>query len=203
MNKIALLALNLLIIISFNANAQNGPSEAFSKSYTYEYNKEYNKAISALSTHYDNESYEVNLRLGWLHYAAGEYPKSLNYYQTAVKLKPKSIEAKLGLVYPAAALQNWEEVIDQYENILKIDQQNSTANFKLAEIYFYRKDFNKAINYVLTVQNLYPFDYSSNVLAGKIQIGLGKISEAKVSLKKALLYDPTSAEVKTLLEKLE
>lgn len=177
-------------------------SDAFSKSYTYEASKEYTKAISSLTSVYDANSYTINLRLGWLNYLAGEYIKSMSYYKKASLVETKSIESRLGCVYPASALGNWDEVIKIYSEILTIDPQNSSVNYRMAYIYYVRKDYEKAVNYLSKVLALYPFDYDSNYLLGQIYVIQGKIIEAKTHLKKALEYNPTSSDVKNLMEKL-
>ncbi len=197
------LHLLLLIILSANLSfAQTDLSKAFSESYQYEYTKDYAKAISSLDKFYDANSYEINLRLGWLSYANGDYLKSQNYYKNAIKIKPSSIEAKLGYAYPTSALDNWEDIIKTYNSILALDPNNYTVNSRMASIYYYRKDFEKAKTYADKVGAQYPFDYTNNLLLGKIYVSLGKVSLAKEHLNKALLYDPTSSEVLELLKTL-
>ncbi len=202
MIKQAIISVFLTTVAITAAYSQTAMSEAFSASYTHEHNQEYAQAIQVLSNHYSKSSYEVNLRLGWLYYLNGDYIKSQTYYSNAIALKPKSIEALLGYIYPAAALQNWNDVSAKYKAIVSIDPNHSTANYRLAEIHFYKKEFSTAEKYVKRVQATYPFDYSANLLAGKIQISLGKITEAKKSLNAALLYDPTSEDAKVLFDKL-
>jgi len=182
--------------------AQTNQSKAFTESYTFEYNKDYGNAISALDKVYKVDSYEINLRLGWLTYLNGDYPKSQAFYKTAIKLQPKSIEAKLGYVYPTSAMQNWEDIIKTYNDILAIDASNYTVNYRMSVIYFLRKDFGKANLYAKKVKSLYPFDYKINLLLGKISIGLGKINTAKTYLNSALLYSPSSKIVTELLKTL-
>lgn len=182
--------------------SQTNVNEAFSKSYTYENDKDYAKAISVISAVYDANSYTMNLRLGWLNYLAGEYPKSQNYYQKAIALESKSIEARLGYIYPTSAMENWDNVIKMYYDILTIDPNNTVVNYRLASIYSYRKEYTKAASYAEKVTMLYPFDYDANYLLGYIYIGLGKIKEAKINLNRALQYNPSSTEVKTLLDKI-
>ena len=97
---------------------------AFSSSYASEKAGEHTKAIEELKKIYDTESYEINLRLGWLSYQAGLFTESMAYYQKAIALRPFAIEAKLGFVYPASAKGNWEQLRTQYVEILKIDPQN-------------------------------------------------------------------------------
>ncbi|MBL1232458.1 MAG: tetratricopeptide repeat protein [Flavobacteriales bacterium] len=176
--------------------------EAFSKSYLYESDKDYSQAISVIFTVYDVNSYTMNLRLGWLNYLAGEYIKSQGFYKKAIALESKSIEARLGYVYPTSAMENWDDVIKTYNEILSIDPYNSTVNYRMASIYSYRKEYVKAAAYAEKVVTLYPFDYDSNYLLGHIYISLGKIKEAKICLIRALHYNPSSIEVKTLLDKI-
>jgi tetratricopeptide (TPR) repeat protein len=195
------LFLALVFTVQFSF-AQTELSKAFSESYQHEYNKDYAKAISSLDKFYDANSYEINLRLGWLSYSNGDYLKSQNYYKNAIKIKPSSIEAKLGFAYPTSALENWEDIIKTYNSILAIDPNNYTVNTRMASIYFYRKDFEKAKNYAEIVGKQYPFDYSINLLLGKINVSLGKVTIAKEHLNKALLYNPSSTEVLELLKTL-
>lgn len=197
----------VITIISFSfwgivAVGQTTTSEAFSKSYTYEVNKEYSNAIAAMNKVYSAESYSINLRLGWLNYLAGEYVNSQSYYKKAIGLEPKSIEARLGYAYPASAMENWNDVVKIYEEILAIDVNNSVVNYRMGSIFYYRKDYTKATNYLQRVLNLYPFDYDSNYLLGQIEIIQGKIKEAKIHLNRALEYNPSSSEVKKLLSTL-
>jgi len=195
----------LIIAISAIANfsfGQTVQSAAFSESYQFEYNKDYSKAISSIDNVYDANSYIINIRLGWLNYLNGDYLKSQAYYKTAIKLEPSSIEARLGYAYPLSALNNWEDVITIYNQILSIAPNNYIVNYRMSLIYFNRKDFEKSITYAQKIISQYPFDYDLNLLLGKINIGLGKIDTAKSVLNRALLYNPSSTEVIELIKTL-
>ncbi len=192
----------VIILFATIATSQNSLTEAFSKSYEFEYNKDLSKAISALDKVYTTDSYEINLRLGWLYYSIEDYVKSINYYKNAVKKEPSSIEAKLGLAYPISAQEKWGELITLYKEILNLDPLNYTVNLRMATLYYYRKDFVKAASYGEKVSKLYPFDYSYNLILGKINLSLGNIIHAKEHLNAALLYDPTATEVLGLLKAL-
>lgn len=164
--------------------------DAFSSSYTLELKAEYNAAMAILKTVYDEKSYEINLRLGWLNYLAGLFTESSAYYQKAISLKPYSIEAKLGFAYPAAALGNLDQVIKQYQEILKIDPQNTIANYRMGSILYGKKEYADADKYLEKVVNLYPFDYDSNILYAWTQYRLGKFREAQVLFHKVLMIRP-------------
>jgi tetratricopeptide (TPR) repeat protein len=193
--QVSLLAISLLLICSVSLSAQNYTliQDAFSKSQAYESRGNFTDAIAAMKTVYQEDSYEINLRLGWVTYLAGLFTESSAYYQKAIKLKPYSIEAKFGFVYPASALGNWDQVINEYNEILAIDPQNSTANYRMGSIYYGRKDYAKAEKYLEKVVNLYPFDYDSLVLYAWTNLKLGKTREAQVLFNKVLMNRPKDA----------
>ncbi len=167
--------------------------EAFSSSYTLEKSGDYTKAIEALRKVYDEKSYELNLRLGWLTYMSGNFTESSAYYQKAIALMPYGIEARFGIVYPASALGNWDQVAAQYLEILKTDPQNTSANYKLGYIYYGKAEYSKALPYFEKNVNLYPFDYDSLLMFAWTNYRLGKLREAKILFNKALLNHPKDA----------
>jgi tetratricopeptide (TPR) repeat protein len=75
---------------------------------------------------------------------AKNYSESIQYYDKAISLKPYAIEARFGCVKPLSATENWERVKAQYLQILKIDPQNTTANYWLGVIYYNRKEYTNA-----------------------------------------------------------
>jgi tetratricopeptide (TPR) repeat protein len=164
--------------------------EAFAKSQEYEGRGNFADAITTIKSVYQEESYEINLRLGWLTYLGGLFTESSAYYQKAIKLKPYSIEAKLGFANPASALGNWDQVVAQYNEILSIDPQNTTVNYRMGSIYYGRKDYVKAEKYLEKVINLYPFDYDTMILFAWTNYKLGKLREAQVMFNKVLLNKP-------------
>ncbi len=186
-----------LICFSIQLKAQTSEmknvEDAFSSSYTLELKAEYNATMAILKTVYDEKSYEINLRLGWLNYLAGLFTESSAYYQKAISLKPYSIEAKLGFAYPAAALGNLDQVIKQYQEILKIDPQNTIANYRMGSILYGKKEYADADKYLEKVVNLYPFDYDSNILYAWTQYRLGKFREAQVLFHKVLMIRPNDS----------
>ncbi len=185
-------ATSLFFISIYTLHAQDFTvlQEAFSKSHAYESRGNFTDAIASLKKVYLEDSYEVNLRLGWVTYLAGLFTESTTYYQKAINLKPYAIEAKFGFVNPASALGNWEQVVAQYNEILRIDPQNTLANYRMGSIYYGRRDFGKAEKYLEKVVNLYPFDYDSMVLFAWTNLKLGKLREAQVMFNKVLLNKP-------------
>lgn len=195
-----------VILIAVSAHftiAQNETVNAFSSSYKFESYKQYNKAIEVLKTVYTIDSYEINVRLGWLNYLLGEYTEAEKHYKQAIVLEPKSIEGLLGLTYPQAAMVNWSSLTITYQRILKLDPMNKTANYRMGQILCGKKEYKKAENHIIKVCNFYPFDFDANVLMAEIKTKQGNISEAKRFYEKALLYNPDSIIILKALVKLQ
>ena len=199
------IAIALFVFIAYGAIAQDHDKtlEAFSNSYTFETEGEYSKAIDVLKQVYSEDSYALNLRLGWLNYMGGFFTDALAYYQKCMELKPLSLEAKFGYIYPASALGNWEQVKKQYNDILEIDPQNTLANYRLGSIYYGNEDYNTAIKYFEKVVNLYPFDYDGLLMYGWTNYYLGKFREAEVLFKQAMLNRPYDKSATEGLEKIK
>lgn len=187
-----LLPLSLVFVLGVSLNAQSFDEtvQAFKESYAAEADSNFAMAIQKMEQIYRDNSYELNLRLGWLNYLHQNYSKSSDYYQKSIKLLPYAFEAKLGYVLPEAAMGNWTKVMEVYEEILKVDPQNTLVNYRMGAIYYQRKDYQKAYHYLEKVVNLYPFDYDSSVLFAWTNFRLGKLRQAKVLFERALMIRP-------------
>ncbi|MBC8052788.1 MAG: tetratricopeptide repeat protein [Sphingobacteriaceae bacterium] len=164
--------------------------KAFSTSYSEELKVNYTSAVKAISSVYNEKSYEMNLRLGWLYYLLKNYTVSANYYQKAVNLKNKAIEARFGVVKPLASLESWDRVMEQYDAILKSDPQNVQARYWKGMIYYNRKQYELSKQQFVKVITLYPFDYDSNHMMGWACLMLGKKAEAKSFFSQTLMVKP-------------
>ncbi len=182
----------VFLFFSKSLMAQDYQTElkAFQESYLFEASGETQKAIAALKKVYRENSYEINLRLGWLSYQAGLFTESLAFYNKSINLKPLSIEAKFGYIYPASAMGNWDQVVNQYQKILKISPNNTVANHRLGLIYYGREEYDKAYKLFEKVVNLYPFDHDALLMFGWTNLKMHKVREAKVLFQKALLNTP-------------
>jgi len=179
-------------------------TSAFEASYTAEAAKDYDKAISLLKAPgiYNERLYEINLRLGWLYYEKKDYSNSEVYYKVASIDNPGSIEALLGFIYPTSAVENWAAVFETYQKILTIDPNHSLVNYRIALMYFYRKDYTNTEKHLKKVLDHYPFDFDCLLLMAQTKVASGKIFEAKTYYQRAQLYSPTNEEIKKALGKL-
>ena len=185
----------LAIILSANAKAQTSDEMilAFKNSYANEYKTNYTAAIADLQKVYKEESYESNLRLGWLQYLAKQYNASMDYYQKAIDLKKFSIEARLGYIKPANEAKSYDKAYAKYEEILKIDPYNATANYWVGITFYTLRKYDVAAKYFELVVNMYPFDYDSNHMLAWSYLNLGKMAEANILFTKALYTRPGDA----------
>ena len=190
----------LTVIILFAgftfANAQDKVIKAFEESYKLEKEGKSKDALEAMKSVYNEQSYGINLRLGWLAYLSGKFTESIAYYNNAIDKLPLSVEARLGIVLPLSAMGNWNQIIGHYNKILSIDPQNSLVNYRLGVIYYERKQYDKAESYLKKVINLYPFDHDTLLMLGWVKLQQGNYSHAKLLFNKALMANPADASAK-------
>lgn len=201
LKKITLaLSIGLSTLSTLSGQIPQTTLETFKESYSLEADGEYTEALNKIREVYDEGSYEINARLGWLAYMSGLFTESIAYYQKAISLKPYALEPRFGIVNPHAAIGNWNMVMSQYEKILDIDPQNTLANYRLGMIYYGQEEYEKAARSFEKVINLYPFDYDSLLMYAWCHLQMSKLREAEVLFNKVLLIDPDNA---SALEGLE
>ena len=193
LKKTFIAAFFILLVIRLQAQTNAVLQKAFRTSYADELNKNYVAAINDIYPYLSDNSYEVNIRLGWLHYLNKNYTASQSYYQKAISIKPGAIEAKFGYVKPLSFLQSWDKVLEQYLAILKIDPQNTQANYWAGVIYYNRKQYDAAIRCFKVVVTLYPFDYDGNHMLAWSNLMAGKKPDARPLFERALVIKPADA----------
>lgn len=193
MNKTIILWTMLLMAATSSAQGDAALQQAFKESYASEAEEKYAAAIQPLLKLYSEKSYEINLRIGWLYYLQKNYTTSRDHYRKAAGLKPYSVEARLGLAKPLAALESLDELLRTYEEILKIDPQQVTANYWAGVIQYNRKRYEPAARHFERLVNLYPFDYDANHMLGWTYLQLGRTAESRLLFQKALLIRPGDA----------
>ncbi len=154
---------------------------------------DYQKAIDKLLGIYkeNQNDYLINLRLGWLYNSIEKYKESREYYTKAVAASDKkSIEALLGLTLPLAAMNEWSLVKMTYNDILKIDNNNYTANLRLGQLTLNAGDYVSAKEFLEKAYNNYPSNYDPNLSLGYTYFYLGDKKKAENHLKNALMFSP-------------
>lgn len=181
-----------LLWLSLGAQGQYSDAvlKAFESSYTAEKGGDFKKAASLLKNGYQENSYEFNLRLGWLTYNAGEFAESERYYRKALEILPYSEEARHGLILPLTARGKWNEVIAIYEKILENSPGSTVALYRLGMVHYNRKEWSQAARHFQKVVDLYPFHYDGLLMLAWTSLQLGKTREARILFNKVLLYSP-------------
>jgi tetratricopeptide (TPR) repeat protein len=192
--------ITFLLCLNLSSQSNSAINQAFSKSYTLESELKYTEAADALMEVYLPESYEFNLRLGWLNYGAKNYAKSSYYYSTASEVLPYSVEAMLAATLPASAMDAWDDVLALYMDVLKIDAKNTTALYNAGLINYNRGEFNNAFSFFNELHNLYPTDYNAMIMHGWTSLKIGKVREAKVIFNQVLLLYPNDESATSALE---
>jgi tetratricopeptide (TPR) repeat protein len=162
---------------------------AFTKSIEQEKKEEYLPAIETMRSLGDTTSYETVLRLGWLYYKAGLNNKSIDYYKRAIDAKPNAIEPRYGFGYPAY-LTDYNMLVEQDKKILEIDPNNKLVNGNLGSLYYYHKEYAKALPHFEKIVSLYPFEYENNLNLAWTYLSLEKNAEAEKYFNMVLLYSP-------------
>lgn len=189
MKKLFFCAIALAFNYQVSAQSLKG-TEAFSASYTSEAKGDFRQAMSDLAGAKDGNLYAWNLRMGWLNYLAGSQDQSALFYNEAIKMKPQSVEARLGLAYPVAAQKQWDKLGGIYREVLKITPGNSNAMYLLGLLDYNLGNFAKAQTTLDELIKLYPFDYSGVVLQAWACLKQGKYDEARTGFNQALLIKP-------------
>jgi len=192
-----IITIGVLVILGSVTNyAQNNFSDihnAFKKSYELEAIGDFKLAADEIKVFYNKDSYEMNLRLGWLNYMAGNFNESMAFYKKTLKLMPYADEPKFGIIFPLSALGRWDEVIEMYTKILENSPHNTKAMYYLGSIYYNRLEFDKAIFHFKQIVDLYPFDYDGVLMYAWTNLKLGNKKEARELFQKVLLNKPKDA----------
>lgn len=203
LKRIALVVSLTFVFSTLIAQSQASFQAAFSRSYESEQAGNYTTAINDLKPIYKPDSYIANIRLGWLNYLAKQYLESIKYYDKAIALKPYAIEARFGCIKPLSAIESWEKVKNHYLQILKIDPQNTVANYWLGVVYYNRREYANAMKLFEKVVNLYPLDYDSVIMLAWSKLNLRKQADAKVLFNHALILRPNDSSALTGLKQLK
>ena len=116
------------VVFSGAANA-DPYDDAMSRSAVLEQEDRHHDAALELEAVADQypQDYALQLRLGWLHYQAGQYEEAGTSYQRALELSNSSDEATLGLAWSYHAQGRCDEANDQFELLIERDRYSDQA----------------------------------------------------------------------------
>ncbi len=176
----------------------------FIKGFVYKETKDTLRAISSFQTCVEQEPtyYDALIQLGNL-YSTHNDPIALQYYNSALKLQPHSVEALYdrGLYYQNT--RAIEKAVADYNELLKIDPTYGFAWFNLGFIALkYEKDYKKAIPLFTSALNHEKHYVEAYYNRGVCYEKTGDKAKAKADYLEALNIYPTYDLAKNALKGL-
>lgn len=160
----------------------------FMKGMTYKEMGDTAKAVSNFikATDQDNEYYHAYIQLGII-FATKHNKLAEDYYNNALRLNPKSIEALYGLGMYYQEDAEYNKAITAYDSILTINPNYKQAHFNLGYIHLvYLRIFPKAIKHFTDAINCDPNYAEAYYNRGYCFELSGNKNSAKADYKKAL-----------------
>lgn len=186
-----------VLLSSLYASAATSPSnQAWTDSYLLENAGKYAQAGEAIEPILRANPYHqfALMRRGWLSYLQGNMNDALTYYNRAISLNPKALDARLGLTLPLLAQQRWTEAAVELQKVIDVSPQDYTANLRMLiclEGLQRWEDMSKLAN---NMAARYPSDTSMAVYLARAEIWRGNNKAAKNAYLKVLERDPNHAE---------
>ena len=197
---IRMLSVLIFVFVSFSAVCAD---DAWMRSYTLEAAEQYAPAAQSIE-HFlkeiPNNEFAV-LRSGWLYYLAENYSRSIKYYQTALELNNKSIDAMLGMSLPLMAQARWREAASKTQDVIKISNWNYLAHTRLMTCEDNLKQWDKLEKHAETLSVYYPSDATILVYLARAYSHTNKNAKARETYKQVLQRYPSHLEASKFLSK--
>lgn len=191
----------LSFLIAFFTQTALAGETAWQKSYNFEAKGKYQKATSAIEplTRKGNNKEFAWLRLGWLNYLQANYNDAKEAYRQALRINPKSLDARLGLVKPLLAQQRWREAELQIKKVLQKAPLNLSANLVLMAIHQHNKDWKALQDLAYKLLRYYPGSADSWVYLARAYAWQKQVKLAKQSYQRVLAIFPKNLEAEYYL----
>lgn len=130
-------------------NDENTAKAYFIKGMTFKEIGDTSKAVKSfqIAVEKNQDYYDAYMQLGLLFSIAGN-PLAVDYFNNALNINPKSIEAYYGLAMFYQENEQEKKAIDIYKNIIKLDPKDKRPYYNIGYINLvYLKKYDEAINY--------------------------------------------------------
>ena len=132
----------------------------------------------------------VHVMLGDVYRDGKKFNEAEAEYRKAIELKPLGVSAHFGLAATSYRLFHYDEALPELKTVLQLEPQNPQANFMMADILAFKREFAQAEPYAKAAlhgaQSNLPLVHA---LLGKIYASQGRTPEAIKELQQALPDD--------------
>lgn len=160
----------------------------FMKGMTYKETGDTAKAISNFQTTIDQdpEYYHAFIQLGIL-FSVKKNKLAVDYFMNAIKLNPKSIDARYGLGMFYQETEEYDKAIIEYDSILRIDPKYKFAHYNLGYVHLvYLKVYSQAVKHFTNAIACDPKYAEAYYNRGYSYELMGDVQNAKTDYNKAL-----------------
>jgi len=164
-------------------------------SYQHEAQGKYAEALADIDalTPQQRRTYVYQLRRGWLLYLLARHWDSIEAYRAAIKLHPKAVEPRVGLMLPEMALLMWMDVLETGKAALKLDPHNYLANSRMAWANYSLGRYKQAEALYRRILVAYPADVEMRVGLGWSLVKQGRYGTALAEFEAVLEFAPDNA----------
>ncbi len=194
---IAFIALLLAGVAAFATENE----DPWRKSYSLEANGKYAAAaavIEPMASRGEDAEFAI-LRLGWLHYLAGEFNDSIRAYRTALEHNPRSIDARLGIALPLMAQQRWREAMRYLKQVTDDSPFHYLANLRLLACEEGLRQWEHLAAHAQSLHERYPADATILVYLARARAWQGKHDLARQAYRSVLHRAPGNLEARRYL----
>ena len=190
--SLALMALVVLLPAVARSDASQEVQDLYRTSYREEAKGKATAALDAMKKIQTKSgaTYFVSARQGWLAYLAGRFGESEAAYRAAIKSKPDSIEARLGLTLPLLAQKKWRPLEKACRHVLKLDAQNAVARARLAHAYYSIGNYPDSATVYRKLVRDCPAELDHQTGLGWALARMGRAGEAKKIFAEVLAVSP-------------
>lgn len=133
--------------------------------------------------------------LGTVYYVQGNFPASINAYQTAIDLESNYIDAyyNLGLVF--TKINDLKAAMNAYDALLLLSPQHAPARFQLACLYMLQSDYQTALNHFLKINVSHPHHAETKTNLATCYLMQGDLQAAEKYYLEALSFMPNDTQL--------
>ncbi|MBK8720819.1 MAG: hypothetical protein IPL95_00605 [Saprospiraceae bacterium] len=160
----------------------------------YEYLGDYDKMFDALRNQLllDNTNDKAFHKIWMCVEISGKYEKSIRFHQQLINKNPYTAYAWFNLGHANYCVESFTEAAECFEYAFLIDREFVNAYMECADTYIHIKQYEKAINCLIDLEDVFVFDSLAYTKLGICHFYLNNFDLALDALNKAILLDFTN-----------